>query len=302
MRQAVDLVRLAAVAPYLLMFVGSFVEVLVERDELDAADRELQTLGLASGPMPDSPMFYMPLLGRGHLRFERGELEAALEDFLVVSVGAASAGFGPGPGMMVMPFTTQALVGTGNRERAVEIADESLPVARHWGTPGTLCHILRGAAAAQEGDEAVALLEEAVAVTESSPRRLERAHAFLALGETRRRQGARVEARAPLRSAFELARQCGAKRIAKRAHAELEATGETVRRYTPTGVESLTPSERRVVDLAATGMTNRQIAQSLFVTVKTVEAHLSAAYLKLDIRSRGELADALGAADAAVES
>jgi DNA-binding NarL/FixJ family response regulator len=301
MRQAVDLVRLAAIAPYLLMFVGSFVEVLVERDELDAADRELRALGLASGPMPDSPMFYMPLLGRGHLRFERAELEEALNDIAVIASGATRMGFGPGPELMAMPFTIKALVGLGEGDKARELADAGLPIARQWGTPGLLCHILRGAAAAREGDEAVALLEEAVAVSESSPRRLERAHALLALGETRRRQGARVDARGPLRSAFELARLCGARRIAKRAHAELEATGETVRRYTPTGVESLTPSERRVADLAATGMTNRRIAQSLFVTVKTVEAHLSAAYLKLDIRSRGELADALGGADAAAK-
>lgn len=66
-----------------------------------------------------------------------------------------------------------------------------------------------------------------------------------------------------------------------------------MRRYVPIGVESLTPSERRVAELAASGMTNRQIAQSLFVTLKTVEAHLSATYDKLDIRSRSQLAAGL---------
>ncbi len=298
-RQAVELARMAGIAPYVLMFVGTFVEVLVERDELEAADRELQALGVADGQMPDSPMFYMTMLGRGHLRFERGELEAALEDFSAISSGADRRGFGPGPELMVMPFTAQALVACGQGRKARELADSSLPYARQWGTPGTLCHILRGVAAARQGDEAIELLEEAAAVTEGSPRLIERAHALLALGEAKRRQGARAEARPPLREAFELARRCGARRIAKRAHAELEATGESVRRYTPIGAESLTPSERRVADLAASGMTNRQIAQSLFVTVKTVEAHLSAAYNKLDIRSRRELTAALGGADAA---
>ncbi|MDQ2630693.1 MAG: helix-turn-helix transcriptional regulator, partial [Actinomycetota bacterium] len=114
------------------------------------------------------------------------------------------------------------------------------------------------------------------------------------LGEALRREGRRADARTPLREALELARRCGAGRIAKRAHDELQASGETVRRYTPIGVESLTPSERRVAELAASGMTNRQIAQSLFVTVKTVEAHLSAAYDKLDIESRRQLPAALG--------
>jgi DNA-binding NarL/FixJ family response regulator len=126
-----------------------------------------------------------------------------------------------------------------------------------------------------------------------SPRRLQRIHALVELGTALRQAGRRTDARVPLREAFDLARRCGAARLAKRANAELEATGEKVRRYAPIGVESLTPSERRVADLAASGMTNRQIAQSLFVTLKTVEAHLSNAYGKLDIGSRRELPAAL---------
>ena len=113
-----------------------------------------------------------------------------------------------------------------------------------------------------------------------------------------RRDGRRAEARPHLREAFRIARQSGAARVAKRANHELQASGEKVRRYTPIGVESLTPSERRVAELAATGMSNRQIAQSLFVTVKTVEAHLSAAYDKLDVKGRGGLAVALDATPA----
>jgi DNA-binding CsgD family transcriptional regulator len=58
-------------------------------------------------------------------------------------------------------------------------------------------------------------------------------------------------------------------------------------------VEALTPSERRIAEMAAEGMSNPEIAQALFVTRKTVEAHLAGAYRKLDIRSRGELAGAL---------
>ena len=71
------------------------------------------------------------------------------------------------------------------------------------------------------------------------------------LGEALRREGRRADAREALREAFEIARRCGAARLAKRAHAELEATGEKVRRYAPIGAESLTPSERRVAELEA---------------------------------------------------
>jgi DNA-binding NarL/FixJ family response regulator len=81
--------------------------------------------------------------------------------------------------------------------------------------------------------------------------------------------------------------------LAKRAHDELAATGEKVRRFIAVGVESLTPSERRIAEMAADGRTNRQIAQELFLTVKTIETHLHAAYDKLDIHHRQELAEAL---------
>jgi DNA-binding NarL/FixJ family response regulator len=93
--------------------------------------------------------------------------------------------------------------------------------------------------------------------------------------------------------ALELARRGGALAIAKRAHEELEASGEKLRPLLVGGVESLTPSERRVAQLAAEGLTNREVAQSLFLTVKTVETHLSHAYRKLGIGSRAELPESL---------
>ncbi len=102
-----------------------------------------------------------------------------------------------------------------------------------------------------------------------------------------------VDARPPLRKALELARRCGAVGLAKTAFDELAATGERVRRYTPIGVESLTPSQRRVAELAAGGMTNRQIAQTLYLTVKTIESHLAATFDSLGIRSRRQLPAAL---------
>ena len=136
-------------------------------------------------------------------------------------------------------------------------------------------------------------MEEAVDVLQDSPACLARAHALGELGAALRRANHRSKARQPLREALELARRCGAIALARRTYDELQATGEKVLRYTPIGVESLTPSERRVADMAASGMTNRQIAQALFVTVKTIETHLSAAYDKLGIRTRHELRDAL---------
>jgi DNA-binding CsgD family transcriptional regulator len=78
-----------------------------------------------------------------------------------------------------------------------------------------------------------------------------------------------------------------------RAHEELVATGARPRRLMLTGVDALTATERRVAGMAAERMTNRDIAQTLFVTIRTVEVHLSNAYRKLDISSRNELAKTL---------
>jgi len=298
MRQAIDLARMAGILPLVFMYTGALVEVLVERDELEAAEAELQAIGMADGPIPANPVFGLLTMTRGHLRFERGEFERVLEDFEAVSAEAEESGMGPGPIASTSPFAAIALVARGRREQARELTEEMLAWAERWGAPSSISHVLRGVAATREGEGAIEVLERAVALVEDSPRRLERAHALVELGATLRRQGRRAEARAPLREAFELARRCGAARIAKRANTELQATGETVRRYAPIGVESLTPSERRVAELAASGLTNRQIAQSLFVTVKTVEAHLSAAYSKLDIRSRRQLPAVLREAEA----
>jgi DNA-binding CsgD family transcriptional regulator len=295
LRQAIDLARLAGIVPLVLLFTPALIEILVERDELQAAESELAAIGMASGPTPENVIFSTLLLLRAHLRFEQGDFERCLEDFDMVMSQTANMNLGPGPAVIVSPWAARALVATGRKEKALELADHVLVLGRRWGAPSTVAHVIRAAATARGGTEGIVLLEEAATLMEESPRHLERAHVLADLGEALRREGRRVEAREPLRQAFKLARQCGAARIGKRANAELEATGLTVRRYTPIGVESLTPSERRVAELAASGMTNRQIAQSLFVTVKTVEAYLSAAYDKLDIGSRRELSGALEA-------
>lgn len=289
LRQAVDLARLAGIAPGEMTYTPILCEVLIERDELEAAETEL----LAAGPMAEVSLFN--LIARGHLRVEQGRFEEAVSDFTSISDQAKALGLGPGPVISASRLFTRALVAVGERDRARQLAEEMVVHAESWGTDSGMAHVLGGLAATHDGAAAVELFEQAVALLEGSPRRLGLAQALLELGEALRREDRRVDARAPLREAFKLARRCGAVRIARHAHDELEASGETVRRYAPIGVESLTPSERRVADLAASGLTNRQIAQSLFVTVKTVEAHLSAAYDKLDIRSRHQLAAALSA-------
>ena len=95
---------------------------------------------------------------------------------------------------------------------------------------------------------------------------------------------------------MDLAHDCGAEPLADRGRTELRASGMRVRRTALSGPESLTDSERRVADLAVEGKTNREIAGELFVTVKTVEVHLSNTYRKLGVSGRRQLPQAMGAA------
>jgi DNA-binding CsgD family transcriptional regulator len=124
---------------------------------------------------------------------------------------------------------------------------------------------------------------------ETTPARYELALALAGLGAHLRRTGQPGEARAPLRRALDLAQRCGAAPLADQARQELLATGARPRRTALTGPDALTSAERRVAGLAADGMSNRQIAQHLFITLPTVETHLRHAFGKLGITSRADL-------------
>jgi DNA-binding CsgD family transcriptional regulator len=150
---------------------------------------------------------------------------------------------------------------------------------------------LRVLAFAAKGTRVLDLLGEAVRVGRASPARLEYLSALIDLGAATRRANQRAAARHPLRIGLELAERSGAAALARRAREELSATGARSRGVMLSGVQALTPSERRVADLAAGGLTTRQIAQALFVTPKTVEFHLRHVYRKLDVpSSRADLA------------
>jgi DNA-binding NarL/FixJ family response regulator len=153
--------------------------------------------------------------------------------------------------------------------------------------------VLRVKGRLAEGAEAIEHLVEAAAVLERSPARLEHARALVDLGAALRRAGHRRDARQPLRDGHELASACDAQTLRETARAELAASGVRMRRPALTGTNSLTPSERRIADMAAAGSSNAQIAQALFVTVKTIEMHLSNAYRKLAITNRTQLAAVL---------
>ena len=167
--------------------------------------------------------------------------------------------------------------------------------AREFGAPWGLGMALRAAGVVEQGARGIALLQEAAAVLKVSSCRLEHANALVELGAALRRTNQRAQAREHLRAGLDLAYRCGAAPLAEHAQHELAATGARPRRLVLSGLESLTASERRIAELAATGMSNPDIAQRLFVTRKTVETHLGHVYMKLDLTGRHQLAGALRA-------
>lgn len=187
-----------------------------------------------------------------------------------------------------------ALHRLGRDDEAEAIVLEELELAREWGAPGTVGRTLRTLGRAR-GEAGIADLEESVRLLAGSEARLEHAWSASALGTALRRFGRPAEAREQLQEAHDLARQCDADLVADEVMGELQAMGLRVGASTAGGVGSLTPSERRVANLAAAGGTNRDIAQELYVTPKTVEVHLSNAYRKLGIRGRRDLPQVLAA-------
>jgi DNA-binding CsgD family transcriptional regulator len=188
----------------------------------------------------------------------------------------------------------QALLRLGQREPAYAWAEEELADVRVFGTPRAMGVACRVAGLAHGGEHGMELLGESVAVLEASPAQLERAKSLVELGAALRRSGHRAAARDRLADGLDLAARSGARPVARRAREELQATGARPRRELRRGTESLTPSELRIARMAAKGKTNREIAHSLYVTLKTVEGHLARCYGKLGISGRSELGAALG--------
>lgn len=135
-----------------------------------------------------------------------------------------------------------------------------------------------------EGEAAELALERALTAHERLPMPIERARSLLVLGRIRRRLRKRRSAKTALDEALEIFEEVGSPLWAEQASEEIACLG-----LRPSAPGDLTPSEERIAKLAAEGLTNREVAASLMVSPKTVEASLARAYRKLGIKSRAEL-------------
>ena len=271
---------------------ANLINALLEAGELAAAEEALTASGIGA-EIPDMLLFGDLLRSRGRLRLAQGDTRGGIEDFSAAQDMRESAGI-TNPALFHCRSTIAvALAAVGERDEARQLAEAELAAARAFADPAALGVALRGAGLVERAGEGIEYLREAVCQLERSQARLEHARALVDLGAALRRHGTRREATSSLREALDLADRCGARVIAEQARAELRISGARPRRARISGIESLTPSERRVAELAATGLTNREIAQALFVSHPTVVTHLGHCYQKLDIRSRDQLAQAL---------
>ena len=260
------------------------VDVLLERqatahivDLVEAVDLGQDFLETASGGML--------LEVRGRLRLVRrdsargiADLRAAGATFSALGFGASYSSWRSALALALPPVDREEALGLAREEQALA---RSTGLARPQAVASRALGMLDGSAAGIE------LLRESVTLLEGSQARLEYARSVIELGAALRRANHRAEAREHLALGVRLAHACGADVLRKRAEQELTACGGRRPRLELIGPDALTASELRVIELAAAGSTNSEIAADLYVSLKTVETHLSRAYRKLGLSGRG---------------
>jgi DNA-binding CsgD family transcriptional regulator len=277
---------------------GAVAACNIARGELDHAETGLMIVGDAQ--LRDTIHVPFLLEVRAQLRLAQVRPHEALADALEAG-RLCESGLGvENPGALAWRSTAAlAHLAMGEPNEARDLATEELERARRGHITSVVIRDLRILGLIERGRRGIDLLSDAVTIGAGGPPRLEYAHALVDLGAALRRANHRAAARDPLRKGLELSYRGGATALADVARTELAATGARPRRAILTGIDSLTPSELRVAELAGNGLTTRQISEALFVTPKTIEFHLRHIYRKLDVGSRTELAAVL--ADGSVD-
>ncbi|TDV47984.1 helix-turn-helix transcriptional regulator [Actinophytocola oryzae] len=273
-------------------------------DSVDTARVALATAHVRQGDLaaavrvlpetdPDVPVLGHPLslVVRAAAAEDAGDLDGALTH--LNRCGAVLTELGV-ENPLVAPWWVAAarlLAATGRSTAAADLAAEGADAAARWGTGNGRGLALFAAGTVELAQDPKAgrdVLAEAVELLETGAAAWYLALAELALGEAALRTGDRVGARKVFRAAADGAVRCGYRGVAVQARARLVAAGGRVHRV-PGGTDTLTHAERRVAELATAGATNREIADRLLITVRTVETHLTSLYRKLGVAGRSAL-------------
>jgi DNA-binding CsgD family transcriptional regulator len=272
--------------------VSLVADALTERGDLDRAE-ELLAEPILTDFAGHVGFLHFYLAARGNLLLARRRWRDALDTLL--DLGRRQVAW-HAPSPATLEWRSQAALaalGLGDHDQAAELAAEELRLAEAFGAPRPVAVALHAVAPIEGGEQGRCLLERALDVLHGRGIELVEARVHTELGALLHDHGDTAAARDHLRAGLDLAVRCGATPLAERARRALIAAGARPRRPVLTGTQALTATERRISQLAATGMSNREIAQAQFVTVKTVELHLTSAYRKLQVSGRAQLATAL---------
>jgi DNA-binding CsgD family transcriptional regulator/tetratricopeptide (TPR) repeat protein len=276
----------------LMSWLGAATLAMTARGEPEAAialvDRHAAEMEVPPG-IPGA----VALIGRGRACQALSRHAEACEDFRAAAARVEWIPWANPEGLGWRPGLALSLAALGEAEEAGRLAAECVELAEQAGGQRGLGIALRVRAQIADGEEGVEALRRSVELLADTQARLQHTESLVELGAALRRSNCRREARKPLAEGLEIAHRCGAAPLEERARTELAAAGARPRNVVRSGVEALTPSELRVARMAAAGQTNREIAQILVVSAKTVETHLRHAFQKLDIARRTELSAAL---------
>ncbi|MFF4763376.1 ATP-binding protein [Streptomyces sp. NPDC001292] len=275
-----------------------YVQALVAgaRGDVEASEHLAEEIVRWAAPRGARAAHVLAFHARGVTALGSGDFEAAYEQ----------AGEITTPGTLA-PFQPQAVVGALDLVEAAAKSGRAAEAAAHAAamresamaglSPRHRMIVLACEALATPDDDALALFEQAVSLAESGDWPFDTARVRLFYGERLRRRRATKEARRQLVRASEAFEELGAAPWTARAQAELRASSRTTSAAGRSGKAVLTAQEQEIAALAATGLTNKQIAERLFLSHRTIGTHLYQIYPKLGISSRAALRDALAALD-----
>lgn len=276
------------IAPIMVPVNASFtVRALVEQGKLEEAEQALVEGGIEHGPGGPTVLRWVPW-GRACLHEAQGKVDEVRADLAPLAEDDAANRSMKALSWRAMLART--LSKNGHSVEAEALATEHLSWAEWWGRPSALGIAQRAEALAGPPDQRAVRLARAIETLASSPLATEEARARVELGIALLRTGKKSDGTGQLEAGLEIAMDRGARLTAKTAAKELEIAGAAPKRLS---FDELTASERRVAEFAAGGKTNREIADELFVTPKTIENHLTRVYSKLGVGSRRELESAL---------
>lgn len=295
-RTGFDLLPYGERGPRFMM--RGLIEALVEQGQVEAASEAVRGADLA-GEMPPSISAPGMLYARAMMRRATGSSAGALEDLLRAGEIAELMGLRDPISVPWRLAAAELMLELDDRRGAAALVGEHLELAQRVALRAAIGPAVRVRGLLEGGAAGLRSLAEAVELLDGSFAQLELARALVDLGLASR-DGDPSAARAVLQRGATLAGRLGASVLAGRAETAMLAAGGRPRRVARRGVEALTAAERRAARLAAEGLTNREIAETLVLSEKTIESHMASCFRKLGIRSRTQLTAALGGDERAV--